>query len=308
MPIHINDTSSSSIDLADLVEHLNQVSFDPCDHDSMISVAPALKQLSNNRVFLSEIICEELKDSQNIQLGNAYTPQVFMLHSPQNTGQDFFIRACFWPGAKDDVLRASGDSSFFYGVPHDHNFNFLTVGYQGPGYESDYFEYDYSTVSGLPGEPVDPFFTERSQLGEGEIMLYRAFTDIHRQIAPERFSVSINIMEHSMRSVTMDQYEFSADAKTVSNIINRSSAATMFMIAAGSGNQEATNVLLSIFRKHPMDRVRMAALEALIANCSSAQRALDFANLVQPRHSSFMRGRARQIAGRIDEEARHAGS
>ena len=41
------------------------------------------------------------------------------------------------------MFKASGISPFFYHVPHDHNFSFLTVGYLGPGYWSEYYEYDY---------------------------------------------------------------------------------------------------------------------------------------------------------------------
>jgi hypothetical protein len=35
-------------------------------------------------------------------------------------------------------MRASGAAAFVYGLPHDHNFDFLTLGYFGPGYWSDY--------------------------------------------------------------------------------------------------------------------------------------------------------------------------
>ena len=53
------------------------------------------------------------------------------------------------------MFKASGTSPFFYHVPHDHNFSFLTVGYLGPGYWSEYYEYDYGEVVGMPGEKVD---------------------------------------------------------------------------------------------------------------------------------------------------------
>ncbi len=272
----------------------------------MMAMAPMLKKLGNNRTFLSELICSELKDAKNLQVDNDYTPQVIMLHHPQASGQSYFIRACFWPGMNDEILGASGPGAFFYGVPHDHNFNFLTIGYQGPGYESDYFEYDYASTSGVPGEKVDLRFTGRSQLKEGNILLYRAFTDVHQQLAPEEFSVSINIMEHSLRSVTMDQYEFEPGTGTISQIINRSSASALFMIAAGDADGEAQQILRDVFRSHPMERVRMAALEALVANSPSREASLLLTEMVQTRHSRFMRSRARQIAESIDKGAADA--
>ncbi|AWH23880.1 HEAT repeat domain-containing protein [Stenotrophomonas sp. YAU14D1_LEIMI4_1] len=303
MPIRIEDPSQDRISLLDLVDYLDGSGFDPRDQESMASISPMLRKLGNNETFLSEMICNELKDAKNLQINNDYTPQVLMLHAPQASGQSYFIRACFWPGRNDEVLGASGDRTFFYGVPHDHNFNFLTIGYQGPGYESDYFEYDYASVCGIPGEKVDLKFMERSQLQKGSMMLYRAFQDVHQQMAPERFSVSLNIMEHSLRSVTMDQYEFEPTTGTISQIINRSSAAAVFMIAASEKNGESQQLLRDIFRGHAIDRVRMAALEALIANSPSRDAAKRLTSMVQTRHSAFMRSRARQLAADLEQGA-----
>jgi cytochrome d ubiquinol oxidase subunit I len=56
---------------------------------------------------------------------NQYTTQVMMLNS---RSKDFIIRANFWPALNDSVVKHSGTDPFFYGVPHDHNFSFLTVG------------------------------------------------------------------------------------------------------------------------------------------------------------------------------------
>ena len=88
-----------------------------------------------------------------------------MLHGRSSK---FIIRANFWPALKDSVVRHSGTDPFFYGVPHDHNFSFLTVGYLGPGYWSDYYEYDYGEVVGYPGEEVDLRFVEKSRLDAGQ--------------------------------------------------------------------------------------------------------------------------------------------
>lgn len=305
MPIRMEDPSQDRISLMDLVDYLHDSGFDPRDQESMASVSPMLKKLGNNEAFLSEMICNELKDSKRLQIDNDYTPQVLMLHAPQASGQSYFIRACFWPGRDDEILGASGDRTFFYGVPHDHNFNFLTIGYQGPGYESDYFEYDYASVCGTTGERVDLKFMERSRLHKGSMMLYRAFQDVHRQLAPERFSVSLNIMEHSLRSVTMDQYEFGPTG-TISQIINRSSAAAVFMIAASDNNGDSQQLLHDIFRGHAIDRVRMAALEALIASSPTREAAKRLTSMVQARHSAFMRSRARQLAAGLEQGARHA--
>lgn len=49
------------------------------------------------------------------------------------------------PSGGDPITAASAATNLAYGYPHDHNFSFLTSGYLGPGYVSDYYEYDYSS-------------------------------------------------------------------------------------------------------------------------------------------------------------------
>ena len=93
--------------------------------------ASQLKKLANDRDFLADMMIAELKQRCDGQVrDNQYSAQVVMLHGRSNK---FIIRANFWPALKDSVVRHSGTDPFFYGVPHDHNFSFLTVGYLGPG-------------------------------------------------------------------------------------------------------------------------------------------------------------------------------
>ena len=118
--------ATDAIGLGDLIEALNDESFDPSDEESFAAAAPLLKRLANNREFLAELAIAELKDRCSRQsLENRYSSQVLMLH---RASEKFFIRANFWPSERDSVLKLSGASPFFYHVPHDHNFSFLTVG------------------------------------------------------------------------------------------------------------------------------------------------------------------------------------
>ncbi|MDR6096103.1 hypothetical protein [Stenotrophomonas sp. SORGH_AS_0321] len=58
---------------------------------------------------------------------------------------------------------------------------------------SDYCEYDYDSVLGYENEPGTAFFRGRSALHPDRILLYRALKDIHSQLPPDSFSVSLNI-------------------------------------------------------------------------------------------------------------------
>jgi hypothetical protein len=249
------------IELGDLVAALNDDAFDPADEDSFAAAAPLLKRLANNRHFLAEVAVAELKDRCTRQsLENRYSSQVIMLH---RASEKYFIRANFWPSERDSVFKASGNSPFYYHVPHDHNFSFLTVGYLGPGYWSDYYEYDPGTVTGLPGEKVDLRFVERSRLDPGKVMLYRAHRDVHDQLPADAMSVSINIMHAAPGLPFLNQYRFDVKKCEIAGILNRSSTEALLALAANHDGGNARDLVESFAARHPCERIRFAALREL---------------------------------------------
>ena len=181
-----------------------------------------------------------------------------MLHA----GASFFMRANLWPAEADTVVRQSGTDPFFYNVPHDHNFSFLTVGYLGPGYWSDYYEYNYEGVTGYPGEPVDLKFIEKSRLEQGKVMLYRAHRDVHLQLPADSLSVSLNIVESSHSTTFRDQYRFDIESKSVAGIMTRTSLEPMLMVAAHHGGGNGIDLIDDFAARHPSERVRWGALRA----------------------------------------------
>jgi len=173
----------------------------------------------------------------------------------------YFIRANFWPSAGDPILRASGTEPFFYDVPHDHNFSFLTVGYLGPGYWSDYYDYDYEQVTGFPGEPVALNFIERSRLERGRMLLYRAHRDVHRQLPADSMSVSINIVQTGAKQAWRDQYRFDLERCTVDGLLNLTPTETLVALSAHFGR--GAELAEHFAARHPSDRIRFAAIRAL---------------------------------------------
>jgi hypothetical protein len=251
------------IELGELIAALNEAAFDPADEDSFAAAGPLLKRLANNRSFLADIAIAELKDRCTRQsLENRYSSQVIMLH---RASEKYFIRANFWPSERDSVFKASGNSPFFYHVPHDHNFSFLTVGYLGPGYWSEYYEYDHDAVTGLPGEKVDLRFVEKAKLDPGKVMLYRAHRDVHNQLPADEMSVSINIMHAAPGLPYLNQYRFDVKTCEIVSILNKSSTEALLALAANHEGGNARDLVESFAARHPCDRIRFAALRELAA-------------------------------------------
>jgi hypothetical protein len=273
MPRIIPCPEEDKIELGDLIQALNDDGFDPTDEDSFAAAGPLLKRLANNRGFLADIALAELKNRCARQsASNRYSAQVIMLH---RASEKYFVRANFWPSERDSVFKSSGTSPFFYHVPHDHNFSFLTVGYLGPGYWSEYYEYDYHKVVGIPGEKVDLRYIEKARLEPGKVMLYRAHKDVHDQLPADDMSISINIMEASPSLPFLSQYRFDVKTCEIAGILNRTSSEALLALAANHGSGNGRDLVESFAASHPCDRLRFAALRELAATAPDVDARLD---------------------------------
>ena len=296
MPRVIDYDETAPIAFGDLVQALNDEAFDPADEDSFAAAGPLLGRLGLNRDFLAEIAIAELKDRcarQSVE--NAYSSQVLILH---RVSEKYFIRANFWPSERDSVFKSSGPSPFFYHLPHDHHFSFLTVGYLGPGYWSDYYEYDHKAVVGVPGEHVDLRFVEKSRLEPGKVMLYRAHRDVHDQLPADEMSVSINIMEASGKLAFLNQHRFDPKTSQIVSILSSSSSDALLALAANHGGN-GRDVVESFAASHPCDRLRFAALRELAGAESDIDAGLEMLARGKESPSRFVAGMSALESARI---------
>jgi hypothetical protein len=258
--MEIEDRSTASI--AEVADALSASGFDPGDEESLAHAAWCLRRLGNDRDFLADLLIEELAQRHREDvLDSDYGPQVVMLAPPDG---DYFIRANIWPSAQEHMIRASGLSNFAIGLPHDHNFSFLTHGYFGPGYWSDYYEYDFEEVSGYRGEPVPSLrFIERSRLEPDKIMLYRAHLDVHSQLPADSLSVSLNIMHTQGAQSWLNQYKFDLERREIAAILGPGPSEAFIKLAVALGSEEANDLAHRFALHHPSDRMRLAAWDAL---------------------------------------------
>ncbi|MDC8832895.1 hypothetical protein [Alteromonas gilva] len=260
MPIKLRSSVKRSITVEDYVEYVEQ-HVDLADPDSIIESADMLKALSNNRTFIADQITRELKDCTSLQENNKYSPQVLMIAN----GKNFFVRANFWPSLDDAIVKSNGPESFFYNRAHDHNFDFLTIGHYGPGYDSDFYEYDHTNVIGYPGEKVDIKFKGRDSLAKDEIIFYRKSFDIHSQLPPESFSMSLNLMTDFQTTIfKTNQYFFDINNSSIIGLANRASGPLIIDVAAEVGDENTLDVLFEILNSNKQtSRVRVQTMASL---------------------------------------------
>ena len=259
MPRELNPKANAPLSLEECVERLDCDGFDPTDEASLQNAAHLLAGLAANRSFLGDIIIDELaSSSQDRDNASAYGPQAIMLAGPR---KGYFLRANIWPSRSDPAFQTSGAASFVYDLPHDHNFDFLTVGYFGPGYVSDYYEYDYASVAGEAGEDAGLRFVERSRLSPGRVLHYRAHRDVHRQLPPDSLSVSLNICAASPAQGWFDQYRFDTDSGRIAGVLNPSANEVMLRLGAALDHSEAHDLATDFAANHPSAAMRRVAGE-----------------------------------------------
>jgi hypothetical protein len=272
MPRVIDCKDTARASLAETADALRGSGFDPRDEESLEHAALWLRRLGNDESFLGDMLIESLAQRHREDvLENSYGPQVMMLVPP--CGQ-FFIRANIWPSPGEHMVRASGGPSFALGLPHDHNFSFLTLGYFGPGYWSEYYEYDYGDVTGWCGEPVPSLrYIGRDRLEQGKLMLYRAHVDVHAQGAADSLSVSLNVMHTNGAQGWFDQYRFDLERREIGAIVSPGPSDAFLKLAVALGSAEGLDLAHRFARRHPSDRLRLAAWDALAAReCDAAAR------------------------------------
>ncbi|MDJ0276534.1 transposase [Sphingomonas sp. 2R-10] len=258
----IDPGSGDAIGLDDLVELLAAAPVDVRDEDAFASLGPALARLGRNRDFLADLALAELKQRCRKQIdGNAYGAQVLLLRPPDGR---FVLRANFWPAARDRALRAGGRAAFFYDLPHDHNFPFLTVGYHGPGYWSDDYRYDVTAIDGGAGEPAGLRHIGCSRLDRGKVLLYRMRDDVHVQLPPDAFSVSLNILGYDAAQPWLDQYRFDIRGNTIAQVLTSTPAEALVTLAVGTGLPGGLDLAEQFAVGHPCDRMRITAIDALV--------------------------------------------
>lgn len=262
--------TTETMELCEFVEYAKE-NIDTSDQDQLYSLGEQLTKLGNNRDFLANHMGELIKATRSFDRLNEFVPQSIVLARTD----DFYLRANFW--LPRDEITDNEVPTFAYHVAHDHNFNLLTYGYCGAGYETDVFEYNYKEVAGYLGEQVKVIPLGRLVHGCGETMMYRCNIDIHLQLPPASPSITLNVIPLHTQGSLRDQYFFDITSRdqevvTLSKYVQSpidSRRKVFEMIKNLSFNDEKhidSNLLDLVFDfaiNHPCRRTRFHALETL---------------------------------------------
>ncbi len=257
----IATAAPAAIDPSELIARLDEQRWSLDDEDSLHQVAGWLAALNANRHFLADRAVEELKQACAAQAGvNRYNAQVLMLHRAPGR---YFIRANFWPAADDPTLLASGRDHYFYHRPHDHNFDFLTVGHIGPGYRSRWYE-DEGEGGDTPGDAARLRLVEDGHLAPGRVLHYRAHRDVHDQLPPDALSISLNIIPENEGAPWRDQRFFDLDRAIVADVPTFAPSEVLLRLAVTLRPDVGPQLAHDFAASHPLHRMRWSAWRALI--------------------------------------------
>jgi hypothetical protein len=230
----------------------------PDSHDSMREAAHALKALSNNREFFPKVInswLEDYSDDLSVPMGDTS----FVLAKWDR----FVVRANFWMPSfllPDSVKMTSGQ--YGYLKPHDHPFNFLTVGYMGPGYTTLIYDNESAAERAAAADPAQLRLMETTMLPEGKLMLYRAYKDVHAQLAPETLSISLNLLV--LPTSDTEQHIFNTDHGAVDKVIGSvSNPQALCQLALALGSSTSVPGLERLASRHKAPEIRRTALHSL---------------------------------------------
>jgi hypothetical protein len=264
MAITMTCEGDGSLGLQEYVDYV-RAHVDPHDLDSVLASAPQLHALANNREFLVRRFNAQLSDYRMLANLKGYAPHSFNLFTDST---EFYVRANVWTRpVEDGPRRALEERLFSYSSAHDHNFSFMTVGYAGPGYETEIHEYDYAGVTGSVNERVDITFLEATRLTPGKIMFYRASRDIHIQHPPPALSISLNLMLVEPETALRDQFFFDLERGCIAGYVTTTTSkrVSLMEMAKLIGDASTLDIVDAIARAHPCRRTRLAATQACAA-------------------------------------------
>ncbi|MEM7493102.1 MAG: hypothetical protein AAF296_06935 [Pseudomonadota bacterium] len=293
--------TSESVSLEEFISVYEEMDLDTTEPEELFRACEILTKLSNNSTFIKDLLIKGVEDSFDEQSDlSGYTAQSLILNKISSK-KNYFLRANFWPSLEHSLTRVSGPQTFYYNYPHDHNFNFLTVGYFGPGYDSIIYNYDYNSVDGFSGEDCDLKYKGIVSLNKGDTLLYEAHKDVHSQLPPTSLSISLNIMQYIFGTNQKHQYAFNIEKSQISEVLNtrRDVGIPTLALLASLNRTRCESLFVEVAKVHPSIFMRVGAIQALISSAEDMNLIEDVLQLGMDSNSRVLREWTKEYAAKI---------
>jgi hypothetical protein len=267
MAVALDVRTDRQIELGDLVARIER-ELDPRSDETLLALAPDLAALANHPTFLGEHIARELSSPATFQRGTAYTGRSFVLAR----GEKYLIRANLWDPLDGDPWgeRESADlrrQIGMYGLLHDHDFSFITVGYFGPGYETALYACEPERIEGRIGEVVDLVSLGTTTLTRGSLLYFERRRHVHEQRTPAAPSVSLNVIALDPETPFVSQLYIDESSRRIVAMTSDPYNGRLLLcdLAVALGEARARAPLAALARGHGSAGLRAEATRALAA-------------------------------------------
>ena len=252
----------SPIELDEFLEYVDK-NVNPYDVDDFCRAADVFRHLLANRNFVADALNRALEHSNEPIAMEDFTTSIPIGRSRNG----LYLRANLW-SCPDDNMRSYEDEYAGYSMTHNHTFSFMTGGYLGRGYETVTFKFTGDPLNGVPGDAAHLDFIEKTALPTGAIMFYEHTTDVHYQLHPTDFSVSVNVIHQCPEVRQRTQYRFDVDNDVISAIEAGGYSESRYMVAemaALVGNERTADLLVDLAKSHPHPHFRRLCLKSLLS-------------------------------------------
>ena len=192
------------------IEHNDILNMD--EYDKCFNISRMLSKVTNELEYKREILKNKIDNVGDSGIIDGYGDTSVILRSTEN----YSIRIVKW---LPENLVPSPDlerSGLAYQIAHNHDFNLITKGVYGSGYQTDLYDFQADRVAGAIGEKVKLKYNGRFQLQLGSVIWYRRCFDVHVQVPPSDFSISFNVIPKS-RNIGYGQFIFDIEENEIIN-------------------------------------------------------------------------------------------
>ena len=173
-------------------------------------IAHLMSRMTGETAYVERYIKKVFENQTHFEIRDGYRDTSLVLNGIDGYG----VRLNRWRPLGGRPIDVQTDIGLAYDVPHNHDFQLITKGIWGPGYQTDVYRFEYESSVGAHEEEVDLTYQGRFQLSTGAVIWFEEYSDVHIQRAPSELSLSFNLIP-TRKSVGRGQLFIDVDTRRV---------------------------------------------------------------------------------------------